>query len=160
MPDFNDRRKPLPTARYDQTSPEHREKISLALKAYWDRKRREPGFPSGVGRGRGWHHTEDSKVLMSLRRKRADWQTPEERELFRRAKHYPITWQELQELVKTQDGKCCVCGDPWRDIDHDHQTGLVRGLLCRRCNQMLGFIERYPERVARLQEYVDANRLP
>ena len=45
-------------------------------------------------------------------------------------------------MVFCQDGKCAICKrtDHRRrlDIDHDHKTGKVRGLLCEKCNKMLG----------------------
>lgn len=47
-----------------------------------------------------------------------------------------------QVLDDIQDGKCAVCkvmANPYDlQIDHDHQTGLIRGLLCARCNNRLG----------------------
>ena len=50
--------------------------------------------------------------------------------------------------MEFQRGKCGVCSkDLKRDlracIDHDHATGLIRGLLCSACNSKLGFIESY-----------------
>jgi hypothetical protein len=42
-------------------------------------------------------------------------------------------------LIKMQDGRCAICPSTAKLIvDHDHETGLVRGLLCRRCNQWEG----------------------
>jgi hypothetical protein len=41
-----------------------------------------------------------------------------------------------------QDGLCLICLE--REayvVDHDHDTGKVRGLLCLGCNTMLGFLE-------------------
>jgi hypothetical protein len=50
-----------------------------------------------------------------------------------------------------QRGLCAICGrpptttrrnlSPVLDRDHDHKTGYVRGLLCRRCNILVGWLE-------------------
>lgn len=48
----------------------------------------------------------------------------------------------FEAMYFEQDGKCLVCDD--REamlVDHCHETGRPRGLLCRGCNTMLGFIE-------------------
>lgn len=47
-----------------------------------------------------------------------------------------------ESLLKAQDGRCAICRripDLTRrlDIDHDHRTGVIRGLLCRGCNMRL-----------------------
>ena len=52
-----------------------------------------------------------------------------------------LTEAAYHELLATQDGGCAVCHVPPKtrrlDVDHDHKTGRVRGLLCHRCNRML-----------------------
>ena len=63
----------------------------------------------------------------------------------RRAKQYGITAESLFNLLSNND--CHICGKrnlKGRDqcVDHDHLTGRVRGLLCRRCNISLGWIEK------------------
>ena len=53
---------------------------------------------------------------------------------------YGITQKQYIEMWKKQEGKCALCGessDKYLDIDHDHKTGDIRGLLCRGCNLML-----------------------
>lgn len=50
------------------------------------------------------------------------------------------------EMLCEQDNKCAICGiefgiDNSKDrphVDHDHKTGIVRGLLCMKCNAGLG----------------------
>ena len=47
-------------------------------------------------------------------------------------------------MLEAQNGKCLVCGDTESylghrlAVDHDHQTGAIRGLLCKGCNLGLG----------------------
>jgi hypothetical protein len=59
-------------------------------------------------------------------------------------RNYGITLQEHQEMYENQNGRCAICkkeGDgKWKKlcVDHDHETGKVRQLLCRRCNMILG----------------------
>lgn len=40
-----------------------------------------------------------------------------------------------------QDGSCLLCPDEATEVDHSHQSGKVRGLLCRNCNTSLGHLE-------------------
>jgi len=58
---------------------------------------------------------------------------------------YGLTSEQYDVLWERQRGLCGICEDqlkPGRTthIDHDHQTGHVRGLLCQRCNQALGLM--------------------
>lgn len=70
--------------------------------------------------------------------------------LNRRAKlkyYYDMTNDDYNQLFQEQQGKCKICGlhqfDTARrlDIDHDHATGEIRGLLCGGCNRHLGKFE-------------------
>jgi hypothetical protein len=53
----------------------------------------------------------------------------------------PLTDQEYADILAEQDGHCALCpGTSKRGklhTDHDHRTGLIRGLLCFRCNRAL-----------------------
>ncbi len=42
------------------------------------------------------------------------------------------------KLLAVQNGKCAICGDDCHtpQLDHDHITGLIRGVLCRTCNSL------------------------
>jgi hypothetical protein len=52
---------------------------------------------------------------------------------------YGIGAHEFDELVKQQHGVCAICGRPDPEhVDHDHETGDVRGILCFNCNGGLG----------------------
>jgi hypothetical protein len=54
---------------------------------------------------------------------------------------YGITCQDYWALFRLQKGLCALCKSPPGkrrfDVDHDHETGEIRGLLCRKCNQTI-----------------------
>ncbi len=62
----------------------------------------------------------------------------------RRDKHYKrfygMSFDCVQELLEQQEGKCAICEDELIEfhVDHNHNTGAVRGLLCVNCNTGLG----------------------
>ena len=49
----------------------------------------------------------------------------------------PEMWQTIWDF---QGGCCAICGNPLKkaNTDHAHDSGLIRGLLCSRCNRALG----------------------
>jgi hypothetical protein len=54
---------------------------------------------------------------------------------------YDITLEQYRNMLDAQGGVCAICGKNGTrllDVDHDHTTGAIRGLLCSACNQMLG----------------------
>jgi hypothetical protein len=56
---------------------------------------------------------------------------------------FQLTPEEYEAKLRWQRGVCLICQQPpaegkMLDVDHDHQTGQVRGLLCRNCNHGLG----------------------
>lgn len=75
-------------------------------------------------------------------------------------KRYRITPDEYDALLASQAGVCAVCGGlpggrrKNLDVDHDHDTGQVRGLLCNRCNLVLGKVQDDSELLNLLAEYV------
>lgn len=63
---------------------------------------------------------------------------------------YGMTVAEYQEMFVDQDGACAICGkeEDWRlCVDHDHETGAVRQLLCRSCNVQVGVVENHYDRI-------------
>ena len=61
-------------------------------------------------------------------------------------KKYGITITDKQQMIDDQNRKCAICGDILVDgygthVDHDHETGKTRGVLCGGCNTGLGFFK-------------------
>ena len=54
-------------------------------------------------------------------------------------RRYGITAEDADALLEAQDGLCPICrAAPAVQVDHDHETGVVRSLLCFNCNGGLG----------------------
>jgi hypothetical protein len=82
----------------------------------------------------------------------------------RTCRGYGITLEEFNAMLKAQGNRCAICkgDDPgashnWH-IDHCHESGVVRGLLCSPCNLGLGFLKDDPEVMYRAVEYIKAHR--
>jgi hypothetical protein len=55
---------------------------------------------------------------------------------------YGVTLDDYKKMLAGQNGLCKLCGELPKSrlhIDHDHKTGEIRGLLCFRCNRVLGW---------------------
>ncbi len=68
---------------------------------------------------------------------------------------YGITEERYDELYAQQEGRCAICGVGGAlSVDHNHETGVVRGLLCHACNTGLGGLKDSPELLLRAVEYL------
>lgn len=73
---------------------------------------------------------------------------------------YNLEEDELKELYGIQGGKCAICDDPIQlmakktHIDHDHESGQVRGILCLGCNLGLGHFRDDPQRLQKAITYL------
>ena len=78
-------------------------------------------------------------------------------QVFQRSK-YQITQRELDSLDQSQAHACATCLEPFTQtyhVDHDHATGKVRGLLCKRCNWALGHALDNPATLRRMADYLE-----
>lgn len=75
---------------------------------------------------------------------------------------YGITDHQYRTMVAGQGGVCAACGNPPRNgkgrrlhVDHDHATGVIRGLLCMGCNIAIGQAKENPARLRAMADYLE-----
>jgi hypothetical protein len=112
-----------------------------------------------IARVNAWQQANAEKLNAYRRRRR---RLPEVRAQERRShlkRKFGLTPAEYEAKLAAQGGGCALCGRapaPGRqlDIDHDHTTGAVRGLVCNGCNQGLGQFQDDPIRLAYAASYL------
>jgi len=76
----------------------------------------------------------------------------------KRIKHsYGLEYEDYLKLLEEQKGLCKICSKDNSgrrlSIDHCHDTGRIRGLLCTRCNRALGLFEDNTELLIKAANY-------
>lgn len=82
----------------------------------------------------------------------------------RKMRKFGITLEEYDAMLAAQNGLCAICPNPpvsgqgrrygTGAVDHDHATGRVRGILCDRCNTLLGQVDDDPALLQRAIDYL------
>jgi Recombination endonuclease VII len=120
---------------------------AATIASAWKRLERDPDYNAR------WHR-EHRRLLPEHYRRR---------ELKRR---FGISLEEFDDILSQQGGVCALCQGPprgrWKRfvVDHDHQTGRIRALLCLWCNSALGFAQDSPELLRSMAEYVKQHQPP
>ncbi|MGH7274447.1 MAG: endonuclease VII domain-containing protein [Nitrospiria bacterium] len=79
---------------------------------------------------------------------------------------YGIGLKEFEARLRAQDGGCAICGTSsptetgrrFLNVDHDHNTNVVRGLLCGMCNRGLGMFQESEELLFKAWRYLRQHR--
>jgi hypothetical protein len=74
----------------------------------------------------------------------------------RRLRKYGLTEEQYEAIGIKQGWSCAICGnDEPTDVDHCHESGVVRGLLCHPCNVGLGHFRDSPDRLRTAADYLE-----
>lgn len=93
--------------------------------------------------------------------------TKEQIRSYNRKRAYGVTQEQFDQMVAEQNGLCLICGNPPSGkgksnilhVDHCHDTGRIRGLLCTNCNCGIGFFKDDPELVKKALAYLEGGGL-
>lgn len=115
-------------------------------------------------------YANDEKTREAAKAAAKKWQNENiEKRKAQRIGKYGLTYEDFVALLESQDGKCAICGHSdtskklfFPVIDHCHDTGSVRGILCANCNRGIGLfgedIERLKSAIAYLESFVHLKR--
>lgn len=95
-------------------------------------------------RSKKLYQRDREKILKRLKAYRDKY--PEARRSTKHLNMYGITVEVWEGMYREQGGVCRICGGVNPDgrrlfVDHDHRTGVVRGLLCHCCNFGIGYLK-------------------
>lgn len=107
----------------------------------------------------GWREQNPSYMAAYAKERRSVGRYKRDKHLLHR---YGLTGEDFDAMMDAQGGCCKLCGNPPEPtrrhttlvVDHCHLTGKVRGLLCNRCNLILGFIEQNPQALENIPDYL------
>lgn len=103
---------------------------------------------------------EERSIRDDVKQQRHDYYESRKRKARDRAlrKKFGITIDDYESLLALQNNVCAICGKIDKSkslaVDHDHNTGQVRSLLCSRCNPAVGFLLEDFDLIEKVLEYV------
>lgn len=97
-----------------------------------------------------WRQRHAERLNAKARQRTKD--NPDEKRAGELRRKYGLTMEDYEQLLVSQNCVCALCKRPERArhqngrvrhlaVDHDHATGVVRGLLCYACNVHVGYFE-------------------
>lgn len=80
--------------------------------------------------------------------------------LNKKARYYGLSPEAYNKMLTIQDNKCCICECVMDEphVDHCHENGKVRGLLCTRCNVLIGMAKDKTQTLASAIEYLSKHQ--
>ena len=146
-------------------TPEQRERLSRSHMG-------QPAWNKGTGGCKKGHDPSlyitpgnGVPICVACRRKNAAGYRQKNRQtinLKNRVARYGMSVDQLKRMLIEQNHACAIChvlflGKKYR-IDHDHNTGAVRGILCHSCNTAIGLLQDSPENALSAHQYLASRR--
>jgi hypothetical protein len=84
------------------------------------------------------HRADYRRRAATVKAKSREWLASDRGQDLTLQRRYGITLAERDAMIAAQGGTCAFCPRPAKYVDHDHDTGRVRGVLCNSHNTFLG----------------------
>ena len=115
-----------------------------------------------ISKNRKRHNSNILKAKNKWRKENPDKELEqrERADLNRKLKKFNLTKEEYLNLKDSCKNKCMICHktqDKELAIDHCHETGTVRGLLCSNCNTSLGLVYESIDTLKSMIKYLEKN---
>ncbi len=113
-----------------------------------------------IERVKAWRRANPERLAEYMREYRRRPKRKESERAGHLRRKYGMTLEQFDAMLEAQGGVCAICGKPRPEertlhVDHDHDTGKIRGLLCFRCNNALGDFEEEYELFRGAADYLD-----
>jgi hypothetical protein len=121
--------------------------IDKALSEFSKEKKKKDGLkiyckPCENARFKAWREENIEEILLKDRIKHY-------------VRKYGLSKEKAIELVEDRNGACEICKEHKPlVVDHHHDTGMVRGMICSACNSMVGYSRENPDVLAACIEYL------
>jgi len=130
-----------------RSSEENKKYMEEYYKKNPEKFKRTPEQQAEHNRRRRERYAKDKAYREKLKQQSKEYwaKFPEKKKKSRIRGQYDMSMEDFEELMALQNGACAICGHSdmsdkniFPVVDHCHESGKVRGLLCMNCNQGLG----------------------
>lgn len=155
----------------------HRE---AARRHYWKNRERmretaraySAAHPDIVAETRARHKAKNPTASRDWKRAHKDQLSEANKGYYRRRgqfvirmREYGLTQEHFEAMLESQANACAICGLQFGvgkalapHVDHDHDTGRVRALLCNNCNFLIGYCREEPATLVAAARYLEQQK--
>ena len=107
-----------------------------------------------------------NKIKKNAHKRMWDSFNEEKRADYHLKKRYKISFEDYKSIFYSQNGKCAICDKEIKlleksyeraVVDHSHNSGEIRGLLCSACNKAIGIVKESTKTLANMIKYLEKN---
>jgi len=115
------------------------------------------------------NHKKKPEVWKKVKEQSGEWKRSNPDKVRAQAvkKLFGLSWEDYLQKYAEQDGSCAICKthlilygdraktDKIANVDHNHTTKQIRGLLCRKCNTAIGLLQDNITVIKNASEYLE-----